>query len=163
MAHNSTRRGLRFESLPKVVKRRERDSNPRCPYEHNGFRDRPIKPLSHLSKIIQFLNHRLRFESLPKVVKRRERDSAYRRGLLPLLPARLRPLTAPSVAPHPPLGRRGLRFESLPKVVKRRERDSNPRCPHEHTRLPIVHLRPLGHLSMPGKSDANNRKYGSIV
>ncbi len=29
--------------------RRGRDSNPRCPYGHNGFRDRPIQPLSHLS------------------------------------------------------------------------------------------------------------------
>ena len=30
--------------------RRERDSNPRNPYGFNGFRDRPIQPLSHLSK-----------------------------------------------------------------------------------------------------------------
>src|SRR5262249_2427199 len=29
--------------------RRERDSNPRCACAHNGFRDRPIQPLSHLS------------------------------------------------------------------------------------------------------------------
>ncbi len=29
--------------------RRERDSNPRYPCEYNGFRDRPIQPLWHLS------------------------------------------------------------------------------------------------------------------
>ena len=29
----------------------------------------------------------------------------------------------------------------------RRDRDSNPRYPYEYTRLPIAHLRPLGHLS----------------
>ncbi len=29
--------------------RRERDSNPRWGCPHNGFRDRPIQPLSHLS------------------------------------------------------------------------------------------------------------------
>ena len=30
---------------------------------------------------------------------------------------------------------------------KRRERDLNPRYPYGYTRLPIAHLRPLGHLS----------------
>ena len=30
--------------------RRERDSNPWIPYEINGFRDRPIRPLWHLSE-----------------------------------------------------------------------------------------------------------------
>ena len=30
-------------------RRREWDSNPRCPRGHNGFRDRPIRPLSHPS------------------------------------------------------------------------------------------------------------------
>jgi len=30
--------------------RREGDSNPRIPYEINGFRDRPIRPLWHLSE-----------------------------------------------------------------------------------------------------------------
>ncbi len=29
--------------------RKEWDSNPRYPYGYNGFRDRPIQPLSHLS------------------------------------------------------------------------------------------------------------------
>ena len=33
------------------------------------------------------------------------------------------------------------------KGVVRREWDSNPRYPYEYTRLPSVHLRPLGHLS----------------
>ena len=32
-------------------------------------------------------------------------------------------------------------------VNLRRERDLNPRYPSGYTRLPIVHLRPLGHLS----------------
>ena len=32
--------------------RRGWDSNPRYPYEHNGFRDRPIQPLSHLSALV---------------------------------------------------------------------------------------------------------------
>ena len=32
--------------------RRERDSNPRYSKEYNGFRDRPIRPLWHLSKVI---------------------------------------------------------------------------------------------------------------
>jgi hypothetical protein len=55
------RRGNRFESLAAVrsenatvntvFRRRERDSNPRNPYGFNGFRDRPIQPLSHLSEI----------------------------------------------------------------------------------------------------------------
>ncbi len=29
--------------------RRERDSNPRSPWKDNGFRDRPVRPLRHLS------------------------------------------------------------------------------------------------------------------
>ena len=29
--------------------RRERDSNPRCPFEHNGFQDRRFQPLTHPS------------------------------------------------------------------------------------------------------------------
>lgn len=29
--------------------RRVRDSNPRCPQRHNGFRDRPVRPLRQLS------------------------------------------------------------------------------------------------------------------
>ncbi len=33
--------------------RRERDSNPRYSKEYNGFRDRPIRPLWHLSKVVQ--------------------------------------------------------------------------------------------------------------
>ena len=32
-----------------VLWRRERDSNPRYRYQYNGFRDRPIRPLWHLS------------------------------------------------------------------------------------------------------------------
>ncbi len=36
-------------SSKRELQRRERDSNPRNPYEFNGFRDRPIQPLSHLS------------------------------------------------------------------------------------------------------------------
>jgi hypothetical protein len=32
-----------------VVERRERDSNPRNPCELNGFQDRRIRPLCHLS------------------------------------------------------------------------------------------------------------------
>ncbi len=31
--------------------RRDRDSNPGCPNGHNGFQDRRLRPLSHLSKI----------------------------------------------------------------------------------------------------------------
>ncbi len=44
-----TRRGT--ERPPPDVRnlRREGDSNPRNPYGFNGFRDRPIQPLSHLS------------------------------------------------------------------------------------------------------------------
>ena len=37
-----------FESHPRVW-RRGWDSNPRSPYGDSGFRDRPIRPLSHLS------------------------------------------------------------------------------------------------------------------
>ena len=37
-------------------------------------------------------------------------------------------------------------FES-PAILVRRERDLNPRYPYGYTRLPIAHLRPLGHLS----------------
>ena len=33
-------------------KRKERDSNPRYAYAYNGFRDRPNRPLSHLSRKI---------------------------------------------------------------------------------------------------------------
>ena len=32
-------------------KRRGRDSNPRYSYPHNGFRDRPVRPLRHLSSV----------------------------------------------------------------------------------------------------------------
>ena len=42
----------RQQILHKTIRRiwrRERDSNPRCPCGHNGFRDRPIQPLWHLS------------------------------------------------------------------------------------------------------------------
>ena len=34
---------------PKKILRRERDSNPRTGEPVNGFRDRPIRPLWHLS------------------------------------------------------------------------------------------------------------------
>ena len=30
--------------------RKDRDSNPGCPQGHNGFRDRPDRPLRHLSR-----------------------------------------------------------------------------------------------------------------
>ena len=36
-------------SLRKRQWRRERDSNPRCPFEHNGFQDRRYQPLTHPS------------------------------------------------------------------------------------------------------------------
>jgi Fur family transcriptional regulator, peroxide stress response regulator len=36
----------------RIILRRGRDSNPRYPNGYNGFRDRPIQPLSHLSNII---------------------------------------------------------------------------------------------------------------
>ena len=36
--------------------RREGDSNPRIPYEINGFRDRPVRPLWHLSKILMVVS-----------------------------------------------------------------------------------------------------------
>ena len=36
-------------SLHSFLLRRERDSNPRYSKEYNGFRDRPIRPLWHLS------------------------------------------------------------------------------------------------------------------
>jgi hypothetical protein len=35
--------------------RRGRDSNPRYPYGHNGFQDRRLKPLSHLSVTAKLL------------------------------------------------------------------------------------------------------------
>ena len=52
----SGRRGARFESPDEQMAehfRREGDSNPRNPYGFNGFRDRPIQPLSHLSKAMR--------------------------------------------------------------------------------------------------------------
>src|ERR1700759_4663087 len=39
---------------PKLKWRRGWDSNPRYPYGYNGFRDRPIQPLSHLSALRGF-------------------------------------------------------------------------------------------------------------
>ena len=39
--------------------RRERDSNPRNPDGFNGFRDRPVRPLRHLSIHFRVLNRRL--------------------------------------------------------------------------------------------------------
>ena len=36
-----------FQTL--VSLRKEGDSNPRYGYPHNGFRDRPVQPLRHLS------------------------------------------------------------------------------------------------------------------
>ena len=35
--------------LGKSKWRRERDSNPRCPFRHNGFQDRRFQPLTHPS------------------------------------------------------------------------------------------------------------------
>jgi hypothetical protein len=37
------------QGWPYFSLRRERDSNPRYSYPYNGFRDRPIQPLWHLS------------------------------------------------------------------------------------------------------------------
>ncbi len=34
---------------------RERDSNPRCAHAHNGFRDRPVRPLRHPSKSFPYI------------------------------------------------------------------------------------------------------------
>ncbi len=56
--------------------RRERDSNPRNPNEFNGFRDRPIQPLSHLS-------------NLPEAERIRTSDLQIRN--LKLYPAELQP------------------------------------------------------------------------
>jgi hypothetical protein len=39
----------RLEGVPNLV-RKERDSNPRTDKSVNGFRDRPIQPLWHLSE-----------------------------------------------------------------------------------------------------------------
>ncbi len=53
--------------------RRERDSNPRCPEEHNGFRDRPVRPLRHLSWLsakIEFLCDIWPIKQLPKSMHR---------------------------------------------------------------------------------------------
>jgi hypothetical protein len=55
--------------------RRGWDLNPRSPYEDNGFRDRPNRPLSHLSLII-FTFHTNKLDSYPnqsllKVLRRR--------------------------------------------------------------------------------------------
>ena len=41
--------GPEFETIRRRNWRRGRDSNPRCPQRHNGFRDRPVRPLRHLS------------------------------------------------------------------------------------------------------------------
>ena len=38
--------------------RREWDSNPRYRYQYNGFRDRPIRPLWHLSVFINYVSHK---------------------------------------------------------------------------------------------------------
>lgn len=43
----------------------------------------------------------------------------------------------------------------------RRERDSNPRYPFGHTRVPVVHLQPLGHLSA-GAATASGSGEGGI-
>src|SRR3989338_7316719 len=42
-------------TLAPIIKRRGWDLNPRWTCAHNGFRDRPIQPLSHLSKILPCL------------------------------------------------------------------------------------------------------------
>jgi hypothetical protein len=46
------------------VWRRERDSNPRAPYEANGFQDRRFQPLTHPSRPIQF-SMTLYYRALP--------------------------------------------------------------------------------------------------
>ncbi len=48
------------------------------------------------------------------------------------------------------------------KVTVRRERDSNPRYSFEHTRLPSVHLRPLGHLSKNAIPEKGIRRMGIL-
>ena len=45
--------------------RRERDSNPRISCEINGFRDRPIQPLSHLSSCVSLVQNPLSSERDP--------------------------------------------------------------------------------------------------
>ncbi len=40
---------IEFNILSRYILRRERDSNPRTGRPVNGFRDRPIRPLWHLS------------------------------------------------------------------------------------------------------------------
>ncbi len=63
LIHKDTKKGRKIQcsqliththtiSTPKPthISRREGDSNPRIPYEINGFRDRPVRPLWHLSE-----------------------------------------------------------------------------------------------------------------
>ena len=51
-----------------VIERRGRDSNPRCACAHNGFRDRPIRPLWHLSRVFPMcLVLKIMFEHSSKV------------------------------------------------------------------------------------------------
>ena len=57
------------------VLRRGRDSNPRCPKGHNGFRDRPVQPLRHPSSYV----NPGKVESLPG-------DAAMLREPLPQVP-----------------------------------------------------------------------------
>ena len=45
----SAKKTAASQRLAAVLWRRDRDSNPGCPYGHNGFRDRPDRPLRHLS------------------------------------------------------------------------------------------------------------------
>src|SRR5690606_10367864 len=57
---------------------------------------------------------------------------------------------------------RAMRARLTPHMITRRSawrrrRDSNPRYHHWHTRFPIVHLRPLGHLSKGHDRDRTHR------
>ena len=120
----SGRRGARFESPDERMVGhfpREGDSNPRNPYGFNGFRDRPIQPLSHLSKAM-----RLRGFEPPTF-----RSAIWRSIQLSYSLARIPETADPSTA-LPSSGRRGARFESHDQLKKgffRRGGDSNPRYP----------------------------------
>jgi hypothetical protein len=105
------------------LQRRERDSNPRYGDPHNGFRDRPIQPLWHLSlnscqRSLSISDWPIEKPQIP--LKRRVRaDSIKSRNFL----------------------------SGFCLQTGRRGRDSNPRYPFEYTHFPGVLLQPLGHLS----------------
>ena len=53
--------------------RRDRDSNPGCSCPHNGFRDRPIQPLWHLSVRVQISYNRLYFSKMTLYLEKFQR------------------------------------------------------------------------------------------